>query len=421
MQGIRFLHGSALQLEGDALLPLDVWQAWPNTNLATLLNDATVSKIHLTAKDLDLHAASQLTGWNFPIEGTAAGELTAEGPLGAIVSHGQFSLSQARLPLGWTGVVLNEVTAAGSLDAQKLTLTKLAGRLPNGDVQVTGDIDFTNLRDPLLKLAATSARSELALFPRPEKHAPGLRAALALTLAINGPGSSPLVSGEARMLALDPVPTSILTPDLTAVMLGSAPLELPDVVDFPSGPWNAWRFNIACPPAAVALGTTTTLVRADVRLVGTIADPALLGTVHIGGATAFVGEQRETVKTSGHYLFARIGSTLVSLGDAVLEFREGAPHDPSLTLKAAGFILGESFVAEAAGPLSRLIRFFVCDPPLTDELLRAQFGDGSPIFQPHISVLSPAAQLGGVEVFEWAPIDSTPAPGPAKTPVGAPQ
>ena len=32
---------------------LDVWQAWPNTNLATLLNDTTVSKIHLTATDLD--------------------------------------------------------------------------------------------------------------------------------------------------------------------------------------------------------------------------------------------------------------------------------------------------------------------------------------------------------------------------------
>ena len=32
LQGIRLMNKKALWLEGDALLPLDVWNAWPNTS-----------------------------------------------------------------------------------------------------------------------------------------------------------------------------------------------------------------------------------------------------------------------------------------------------------------------------------------------------------------------------------------------------
>ena len=397
VQGLRFMHGTKLQLQGDALLPLDVWQAWPNTNLATLLNDATVSKVHLTASDLDLHAASQLTGWNFPIEGTARGEITVEGALGAIVSSGQVSLSKARLPLGWTGVLIDGVEAEATLGGQKLALTKFAGRHPAGDVQLTGEVDFTKIRDPLLQLALTSARSEWPLFPAASGT---VRAALGLTLAIAGASSAAAIAGEARLVALD----AGARPDLTAVLFGGAPVQLPDVVEPAPGPWSAWRFDVGCrTPEALPLGSTAARVSTDLRLKGTVANPALLG------------------KATLTALPALLGATPVTLEEAILEFREGAPRDPSLTLRAAGAILGERFVAQAAGPLSRLVRFFVCDPPLNESLLRAQLGAGATPFQLGISLLAPAAEAGGVEIHPWAPIDRTPAPGPANAPPGAPQ
>ncbi len=398
VQGLRFMNGTTLQLAGDALLPLDVWQAWPNTNLATLLNDATVAKVHLTATDLDLHAASQLTGWNFPIEGTARGEITVEGVLGALTSSGEMRLSKARIPLGWTGVILEGVDADAALSGQKLTLTSFTGRHPSGDVQVTGEVDFRNIRDPLLQLALTSARSEFPLFPAaPAK----VRATVGLTLAIAGPSSAPAVTGEARLLSLE----AAALPDLSPVLFGGTPVQLPDAVKPSAGPWNAWRFDIGCRTAEPApIGTTAARISTDLRLKGMAAHPALTGTATLTGVPAAVGP------------------TSVTAEEAILEFREGAPHDPSLTLRASGAVLGERFVAHAAGPLSGLVRFFVCDPPLNESLLRAQLGAGATPFQLGISLLSPAAEAGGVEIHPWSPI-APPAPASVAppAPVGKPQ
>ncbi|HYR59193.1 MAG TPA: hypothetical protein VEO95_11205, partial [Chthoniobacteraceae bacterium] len=378
LQDVRFVHGAALQLQGDAVLPLDVWQAWPNTNLATLLNDATVSKIHLVASDLDLHAASQLTGWNFPIEGTARGEITAEGALGAIASKGHLTLAKARIPLGWTGVLLTDAAGKAALDGQKLAVTKFAGRHPGGDVQLSGEVDFTNVRDPLLKLALTSARSELELFPAAASSAGGIKAAAALALAIDGPSSAPTVTGDATLVSL----RAAMATDLAPVLLGDSPVQIPDAFELPAGAWNAWRFDLAWHSAEpLPLGTGAASASADLRLRGTAADPELIGMARIVSQPA------------------RIGDTPATIDEATFEFRAGAAHDPSLTLRASGAVLGEPFVAEAAGPLSRLMRFFICDPPLTPESLRAQLRGKATAIEPHVSLLAPAAQAGGVEIY----------------------
>ena len=403
VQGLRFIHGGKVQLQGDALLPLDVWQAWPNTNFGTLLNDATIAKVHLTASDLDLHAAAQLTGWNFPIEGTARGEITAEGALGAIVSSGQVSLSKARIPLAWTGLLFEGVEADATLSGQKLAVTKFAGRHAGGDVQFTGEVDFTELRDPQLQLALTSARSEVLLFPGTTGQ---MRATCGLTLALAGPGSAVAITGDARLLALE-APAWL---DLAPVLFGGAVVQLPEVLQPPAGPWNAWRFDVACRTAdALPLGAGR--ISTDLRLTGAVAKPALLGKVTLAGVPALVG------------------ATTVTAEEAMVDFRAGASQDPSLALRAAGKILGERFVAQAAGPLSRLVRFFVCDPPLNESLLRAQLGAGVTPFQLGISLLAPAAEAGGVEIHTWAPIGGTPAPASVlpvapsagKSPAGTPQ
>lgn len=377
VKNIRFQHGPAVQLEGDALLPLDVWQAWPNTNLATLLNGDTVSKLQLKATDLDLRAASQLTGWNFPIAGTVRGEVAAEGALGSIASSGRFSLNKAQIPIGWTGVLLTDVAAEASLDGQKLAVTKFAGRHPGGDLQVAGEVDFTNFRDPLLKLALASARSEI-------NGGSGLYAAVALSLGISGVSSAPSFTGEAKLLSLAAAPG----PDLAPLLLGEAPVEVDEVLDFPVGPWGGWNLDVVCrSEAPLPLGRTAATVSADLRVGGTVGDPVLVGAVRFAGLTG------------------RIDATPVKIDEAAFEFRAGLPRDPSLTLAATGSVLGETFAAHAVGPLSRLARYFVATPPLTDEMLRAQLSSGAAIFQPKMSLLSPAAQAAGVEVYDWAPIE----------------
>ena len=107
LQGIRLYNKQALWLEGDAVLPLDLWNAWPNTSLATLLDDKTVSKVNLTAYDLELRDASLLTGWKFPIAGVVRGNLTAEGSLGSLKTSGKFTVNKAQIPIGWSGQLLH--------------------------------------------------------------------------------------------------------------------------------------------------------------------------------------------------------------------------------------------------------------------------------------------------------------------------
>src|SRR4029453_7968296 len=48
-QDLRFPHQGTVQLEGDALLPLDVWQQWPNVSPTKLLNKKVVSGVQFQA------------------------------------------------------------------------------------------------------------------------------------------------------------------------------------------------------------------------------------------------------------------------------------------------------------------------------------------------------------------------------------
>src|SRR4029434_9889975 len=101
LEGIRLLHGQQLCLEGDALVPLDLWNAWPNTALRNLLNDITVTQVKLTASDLDLGLASQLTGRKFPIAGKLRGNLAANGRLTALQLSGKLAMSDSSVALGF--------------------------------------------------------------------------------------------------------------------------------------------------------------------------------------------------------------------------------------------------------------------------------------------------------------------------------
>jgi hypothetical protein len=114
LQGIRLMHKQQLWLEGDALLPLDVWSAWPDTSLDTLLDDKVPSKIALTALQSRTRRAAKLSGWNFPIEGVVSGDLSVQGPLTELQTSGKLALEKARLPLGTTDLALTDVTGAAT-------------------------------------------------------------------------------------------------------------------------------------------------------------------------------------------------------------------------------------------------------------------------------------------------------------------
>lgn len=392
LKKLRLTHRKNLWLEGDALLPLDLWNAWPNTSLATLLDDHTVGKLNLTASNLSLRETAQLTGMNFPIEGLVSGNVTAEGPLGALKTGGQLTLTKARLPLGWSGAALTGVEGAVAFAGQTLRVEKFTGHHPTGDFQAGGEIDFANLRDPVLRLAVTSAQSPVPLFANPGTD--GLTVGTALTLRATGPLSAATLAGEAQISA---AVAGNWEPAMQRALTGAPLGELPPAFALRGTAWENWRFDVHATAEKVPLGDGT--LSADFRLTGTGAQPAVVG--HLGFTASSAAVAAEPGKV------ARLRS-------ARLDFRDGFPTRPILSAEVAGRVSGEPFTGSVTGLLPQPMCVFSTHPPLTENAVRAalngataaRFASGESRF----SLLVPVDLREKVELANWPEIKPEPAP-----------
>jgi hypothetical protein len=145
LQNLRFTHQGTVQLEGDALLPLDVWQQWPNVSPTKLLNEEVVSRVQLTARKFQIGEAALLTGFNFPIAGELDGMLTMDGTIKALKLGGSLTLSGGRIPLGWSGELLTDCTGQIAFKDNTVVLEKFNGRHTIGDVELGGTLALTDV------------------------------------------------------------------------------------------------------------------------------------------------------------------------------------------------------------------------------------------------------------------------------------
>ncbi len=395
LQGIRLMHKQTLWLEGDALLPLDVWNAWPNTSLDKMLSDDTVSRLNLTAYDLSLKETAQLSGIKFPIEGLVRGTVTAEGLLGALKTGGKLTLRKGRLPIGWSGVVLSEVEAETSFEGQTLRVEKSAGQHPTGDFAARGEVDFANLRDPGLKFAVTSAKSRF----RPFQDKPGdadLTIETEFALQLSGPVSRSTVKGEAKFNNATLTGFNERQWLLGDLAGGIAPFQTLDIA-----PWNAWQLDVHA--TANNVGLNAQMLSADLSLKGTPATPVVAGRVSL----------RAAPENTLRGLITHASST-VSLQTATLDFREGFASDPIVVADASGVAAGEPFALQVTGTSQRAMRVFLCQPPLTQAAIRAALnGESAARFfsgENRFSLLVPAALREDVEIADWSTIKAEPAP-----------
>ena len=151
LRSIRVQHKGQPWLQGDALLPLDLWQRWPDVDFSHLLNDDTVARVNLTATNLDIREISLLTGIEWPLAGTLNGTLTADGPLKSLKLGGALTLAKGTLPLNWRGTTITEVNSSFTLEDSTITLIKASGRHASGAFTAEGKLDLTNARKPLIE------------------------------------------------------------------------------------------------------------------------------------------------------------------------------------------------------------------------------------------------------------------------------
>ena len=150
VRNLRMHHQNRLCLQGDALLPLDLWQRWPDVTFANLLNDKTVGRVQLEATNLDLNHTSHLTGIDWPVAGILSGKVQGSGALGALKFDGSAHLVRGALPLDWHGNLVREVDATFTLDGSTIRLDKAAGKHALGDFSLAGRLDLANPHAPIL-------------------------------------------------------------------------------------------------------------------------------------------------------------------------------------------------------------------------------------------------------------------------------
>jgi hypothetical protein len=359
LKGIRLTHGDHLALEGDALLPLDVWKAWPNTSLSQLLNTDTVSAVNLKATRLDLKAASQLTGWNFPIAGVLDGSLSVSGPVPALNSAGTLRLANGRIPLGWSGESLTSVDCSAALKAADLYIESSRAEHRLGDLQIDGVVSFKKIQDPHFELHLKSAKAHLPLFGNQtslrgleESRFPSIHTSSSLIssldLKLEGSMSAPQLQGVGELQELD----LGSAPNIAALWQPDGSAQLPPPSAPVRAPWNTWSLDIGFKTgSAMPLKSNPGTVLADVRLKGNGTAPFLVGTVQFRGVNA----------ASSH--------TPLRIETATLVFPHDTPGNPTLDLAASSQLLTSDFSAYCIGPLSHLIRWFVLPPPLNEALV----------------------------------------------------
>ncbi len=155
LRGLRVLSRDRVCLQGDAFLPLDLWQRWPDVNFSRLLNDDTVGRVHLEATDMDIRAVSRLTGVDWPLGGIITGTVDADGPLTALKLAGTMQLSHGLLPLDWNGATVRDVAAQFTLDGSAVRIEQGSGRYVNGDFGIGGRLDLAKPRIPFVEAVGT--------------------------------------------------------------------------------------------------------------------------------------------------------------------------------------------------------------------------------------------------------------------------
>jgi hypothetical protein len=364
--------------------------------------------VNLTAYDLELGAASLLSGWRFPIQGIVRGNVVAEGSLGSLKTSGKFILSKAVIPLGWSGEALTSVEAEGAFNGQTLQVAKLTAHHASGDLSVSGLLDFTKFRDPELKLDVSSANSTLQMFGKT-----GASTILggAAKLKIAGPVSAAAVTGEAVVNSIH-LPT--LGPGLVgSIFLAGNPVALPGAFTMTDPPGNMWRFDLALrTDHPVAFPLTDPLGSAG----GAGAGTAELN-MHLGGTGS---NPKPTGDVTFHGWHGIVGALPMQIGGVTLSFREGHADDPAIEAQATGSVLGEPFQIQVIGTIEHPLRYFVFEPPLTEKIIRSALNGTDTTADSadtvHVTLLVPAEFFDGVDVVDWPGIPTPPPAPPAPAP-----
>lgn len=235
LQSLHMQQNNEVWLEGDALLPFNVWSAWGNASWDTLLEFDSPCKINVEANGLDLHQAALLSGRQLPIKGMLDMKLTADGTLNDLKAKGRVQLKKAQVVLGETEPDTIGADADVTFNEQEMRIEKSQVRFNAREFGINGDVNLKNLRNPDFDVVFRSRKISFPLRADAKADAD-------VDLDVRGTCGESLVSGTAHLLDFK------TDGKLNAgtLLRGETDLKIKPVLPFDASkpPMDKWQFDV---------------------------------------------------------------------------------------------------------------------------------------------------------------------------------
>jgi hypothetical protein len=407
LQSLRLQQNNEVWLEGDALLPFNVWSAWQNASWTTLLEFESPCKINLTARNLDLHDTALLSGRQIPVKGQLDMNLTAGGTLNDIQTGGHIQLKKAQITAGDSGQNVIGAEAGLAFDGQNLEIEKSQIRFNNREFGMQGKIHFKNLRDPDFDL-------DLLMKKIPFQVSDNAMIDADLDLNARGAFNDALVSGTAQVLDLK-LSEKI---QATALAAGRFNLDLSPTLPFDASqsPFNTWQINVALctpQPATILWEQNDTTPDGDPNyeaagsLTATFVARGKGASLKFAGEAAFQDVPVNSVQTREDFNHDAKPLMEVVINNATLFYSA----DDSPVWFAAGMsakaghknITGWTFGRE-----NEISSIFLCDPPLRQEEILALITKGA---------ARPPDAIANVDTRDDVPLELSEFSAPLESPI----
>ncbi len=345
-------------LEGEGLLPPEIWKAWPQVDWDVVLKSVAPLQARFVSKNLNLSLMGRLPGMPAGLEGFLEGNWEMAGTLANLEGKGTLSLRDAAWAMGATRIT--GVGASIAWGDRDIRVTNLGWRFDSGLYKGEGTVSWKGDRSPQLQFSATCDQAQWRAplgFQFPVGTYAGELAVPLSPVFFNGRAEwnvsggldAPLLAGKIVLRDMDfgGVPDlrlfwKTLEPKYFA-MRGQEFRLMSD-----------WKLQLEVGSAEGATVTGTTgAARVDLKATGTVGKPEWLGEVRLA-------------------LRGSAAGVLLEVEPLVVKF-SAKDSAPEVEIRAHGTAEQGAFRVTLLGPLGSPVREYQADAPLLPETVRGVF------------------------------------------------
>jgi hypothetical protein len=362
LSNLVVMQGQGTVLEGEVLLPIEIWNAWPQLNWGDVLKGGGPADLKITSKGLNLALLGRLPGMPRALEGTLDGSWEMKGPVSNLEGRGSMQLRQA----SWTfdGMRLNKIGADLTWQDRSIQVRDLSWTSVTGLYEGTASVTWGEDPSPRLVLSVVCEKAQwkapLGLHFASGPYREGLAVPLTPLIAsgrvswkLEGALSSPTVYGDILVKDfnfggvpdLSPLWREMDLKRISIIGLGGSLLQN-----------SKLQLKVTSGEGASVTGTTGA-ANVDFSVSGTAGAPEWLGEVRLAVRGSAAGSVLEVVPL-------------------VLKLAPGQAV-PELEVRGHGVAPGGGdFTVNAIGPLGHPVREYQASAPLTPETVRRVFEEG---------------------------------------------